>query len=333
MDRIITPRDLIERPVFDIKNRIVAIVGYGNQGRSQALNLRDSGFNIIVGNIDDKYALEAKRDGFTTFEIRDAVSKSDIIFILIPDELQQKVFENEITPFLKKGQTIVFASGYNVYYNLLQIPNFVAVLMIAPRMIGWGVREMFLKREGFPVLTAVGNDPYGEGEDVALELAKGIGALGKNGCLIKSSFKEETLLDLLSEHTWAGAILFLFRTYYDVATNLGASPEATILELYGSGELAEIAQSMKEMGLFEQLKTHSKTSQYGQLTRGPEFATEDVKQIIEQEAAKIVDGTFAREWADEQKDGKRVYDLLKMNLEHPMVLEEKKLYKILGRVQ
>lgn len=203
--------------------------------------------------------------------------------------------------------------------------------MIAPRMIGWGVRDMYVNNEGFPVLIAIGNDPNGQGQTLALSLASGIGALKKNGCAIWSSFKEETLLDLLSEHTWAGAILFFFRSYYEIATKLGASPEAIILELYASGELAEIAQSMKEMGLFRQLITHSETSRYGELTRGPLFATKELKELIEREAKEILDGTFDREIKDRNYAKETIEKLMKENESHPMEQEERKLYNLLGR--
>jgi len=296
------------------------------------LNLRDSGFTVIVGNRKDEYADQAKKDGFQVFDIKDAIQKSQIVFVLIPDEVQKEVFEKEITPYLKKGDTVVFASGYNYFYGFVKLPEYVNVIMIAPRMIGWGVRDLYEKNMGFPVLVAVGQDYDGNAEGVMFSLCEGLGVFRKGGVAVRSSFKEETLIDLLSEHSWAGSMLYLFRAYYEVATSLGASPEAVILELYGSGELAEIADSMKNMGLFEQLKTHSRTSQYGQLTRGSLYITQEVKDLIYKEAIKILDGTFAREWAEEQATGLVVFNRLhEMAREHPMEAEEKKLYKILGR--
>jgi ketol-acid reductoisomerase len=204
--------------------------------------------------------------------------------------------------------------------------------MIAPRMIGWGVRDVYLNNMGFPVLIAVGKDADSNAEGELMALCEGLGVFKKGGCAVESSFKEETLIDLLSEHSWAGAILFLFRTYYDVATSLGASPESVILELYGSGELAEIATSMKNLGLFEQLKTHSRTSQYGQLTRGPKYITEELRQRLYSEAYDILNGTFEKEWRKEQLSGTDSLDiLLKKAKDHPMELEERKLFKILKR--
>lgn len=332
-ERIITDMGKYKKDLPEMQKLVISIVGYGNQGRSQALNLRDSGFHVIVGNLNDKYAETAKADGFEVFDIKDAVSKSQITFLLTPDEIQKDLCKESITPFLKEGHTVIFASGYNYFFGYVDFPEFVNVLMIAPRMIGWGVRDVYEKDLGFPVLVAVGHDYDGTAEKTLYSLCYGLGVFRKGGCAINSSFREETLVDLLTEHSWAGAVSFLFRAYYDVAISLGASPEAIILELYGSGELAEIAESMKNMGLFEQLKTHSRTSQYGQLTRGPLYINKDFKDRLYKEAIQILDGTFAREWTEEQETGMVVYKRLhEMVKEHPMEAEERKLYKILGRV-
>lgn len=332
-DRIIKDIGKYKKNLPEMQKLVISIVGYGNQGRSQALNLRDSGFHVIIGNINDKYAETARQDGFEVYDIKDAVSKSQITFLLTPDEIQKELCKESITPFLKEEHTIVFASGYNYFYGYVEFPQFINVLMIAPRMIGWGVRDVYEKDLGFPVLMAVGKDYSGNAEKIAYSLCYGLGVFRKGGCAIRSSFREETLVDLLTEHSWAGAISFLFRAYYDVAVNLGASPEAVILELYGSGELAEIAESMKNMGLFEQLKTHSRTSQYGQLTRGPLYINKDFKDRLYNEALQILNGTFAREWTEEQATGMVVFKKLhEMAREHPMEAEERKLYKILGRL-
>ena len=334
MDRLITnlTEEQRQRAWKSIKDKTVAVIGYGNQGRSQALNMHDNGLNVIIGNVKDKYAEQAEKDGFKVYSIDEAAKKSDILFILIPDEIQPKVFEQDISKNIKEGSTVIFASGYNYYHGLVNVPEKANVLMIAPRMIGFGIRDLFLKGQGFPVLIAVGKDYTKDAEDQLLALTDAIGVFKPNGVAIRSSFREETLVDLLTEHTWAGAILYIFRAYYEVATELGASPEAVILELYASGELEEIARSMKEQGLFKQLKNHSRTSQYGQLTRGPKFADERIKEIIKNEAMDILNGAFAKEWTLEMQSGfihfNKLYELA---TEHPMEKEEEKLYRILGR--
>ncbi len=332
MTEIITELKDLKKYQNLLKNKTIAVIGYGNQGRSQALNMRDFGLNVIIGNLQDSYFETAKKDGFKVLSIEEASKLADIIFLLIPDEVQPEVFKEKIEPGLKEGDTLVMASGYNYFYGYVDPPKYVNVLMIAPRMIGWGIRDLYTKNKGFPVLIAVGQDYSGNSKDILIGLSAAIGVFQEGGCAIWSSFKEETLLDLLSEHSWAGAILFMFRTYYEVVTELGASPEAAILEIYGSGELAEIAESMKEIGLFKQLKTHSHTSQYGQLTRGPLYITEEVKEIMKREAMDILNGKFAREWTNEMATGLTVYRrLLEMNAEHPMEKKEEELYKILGR--
>ncbi|MBY9010070.1 MAG: NAD(P)-binding domain-containing protein [Candidatus Lokiarchaeota archaeon] len=132
-----------------INSKVISIIGYGNQGRAQALNLRDSGLNVIIGNIEDDYKDFALKDGFNVYNIKKAVSKSDISFILVPDELMETIFREEISPFLKSSSAIVFASGYNIGFNLILPPDNVDVLLLAPRMIGVGVRENFLTNHGF----------------------------------------------------------------------------------------------------------------------------------------------------------------------------------------
>ncbi len=317
----------------EIKNKTICIIGYGNQGRSQALNLKDSGLHVIIGNNNDSYAEEARKDGFKVFNIVDAAKYGDIVFLLIPDEIQKSIYDKEIGPNLRKGAVLVFASGYNYYYGLISVRQDITVLMIAPRMIGWGVRDVYLKNMGFPVLVGIGNDPEKKGNNILMTICNMLGVFRSGGCAVMSSFMEETLVDLLSEHSWVGAMLYLFRAYYEVATELGASPASVILELYGSGELAEIAAAMKDQGLFEQLKTHSRTSQYGQLTRGPEYVMDEIKGLIKKEAMDILNGKFAREWTEEENYGYLVYNKLhELARKHPMEKDERELYKILGRL-
>ena len=334
MTEIISELHDIEKYKILLKKKKIAVIGYGNQGRSQALNMRDFGLDVTIGNRKDSYSETAEKDGFKVMSIKDACIKSDVIFVLIPDEVQPKVFNEMILPYLKDGCTLVMASGYNYFYGYISPPDNVNVIMIAPRMIGWGVRDLYLKGKGYPVLVSVGHDHSGNSKELLIGLSAAIGVFQEGGCAIGSSFREETLLDLLSEHSWAGAILFIFRAYYEVVTELGASPEAAILEMYASGELAEIAESMKDLGLFKQLKTHSGTSQYGQLVYGPEFAGDAVKNMIRENAMDILNGKFAREWTNEQNSGMVVFRRLhEISAEHPMEREEEELYKLLGRIK
>ncbi|MEM0322267.1 MAG: ketol-acid reductoisomerase [Thermoprotei archaeon] len=329
--RLVTRLEDRESCWASIRGKQVVVMGYGNQGRSQSLNMRDSGLSVIVGNRSDEYADRARSEGFPVLDIAEAARRADILFALIPDEVQPEVFREEVTPNLRDGCTVVFASGYNYYYGTVTLPEQCNVVMLAPRMIGFGVRKRYLEGRGFPVLVAVGKDYTGDAEKQLLGLADAVGVFRRGGVAVRSSFREETLLDLLSEHTWAGALLYLFRAYYEVATGFGASPEAVILELYASGELEEIAGSIASEGLFKQLKNHSHTSQYGQLTRGPLFADNNTKELMRELGLEILDGTFAKEWSLEQLSGlthfKKLYELA---LQHPMEKEEEKLYEILS---
>jgi len=315
-----------------LKDKKIGVIGYGNQGRAQALNLRDSGLDVIVGNIKD-YAWElAKKDGFDVKEIRETVKESDVILLLIPDEVAPKVFKEDIEPYISPGKVIDFASGYNIAYGFIIPPQGVDTIMVAPRMIGKGVRGLFENKKGFPVLIGVEQDSSGKAWDYTLALSKGIGAFLPGGCGVSSGFYEETLVDLFSEHSWAGAMLYLLQTCYEVLIEEGVSPEIAILELYASGELGEIGNSIAQLGLWNQLKLHSHTSQYGHMTWGKRYITEETKKIMKEAIEEIKDGRFAREWALEQSVGLPSFNQLwKLRLSHSLCKEEDELYKILGR--
>lgn len=213
--------------------KVISMIGFSNQGSAQALNLRDGGFNVIIGNIEDEYANRARSLGFTVYSIPEAVKRGDVVVMAIPDEVQPEVWMRDIAPNLSPGKIVVFLSGYNVYYGFIKPPKDVDVIMVAPRMIGEGVRDNFVNGKGFPVLIGVANNYSGRAWDYALAYSKAIGAIGKpGGVAVESSFEEETITDLFSEHTWAGgAFLFLLAEGYNVLVENGVSPEAAMLEL------------------------------------------------------------------------------------------------------
>ncbi len=286
-----------------LKTKTVAILGYGNQGRAQALNYRDSGLRVIVGNIRDAAWRQAKRDGFPVMNIAEATRRSDIGFMLLPDEIAPKVWREEIEPNAKSGYTVVFASGYNLCYRFIRPRNDMDALMLAPRMVGRGVRELFEAGRGVPVMASVEQDASGNARKTLLALCKAIGAFRPGGCALRSSAREETLADLFSEQGWAGIMLFLLRVSYEEMVRAGISPEAAILELYASGELGEMGHAIARDGLFEQLEIHSHTSQYGQLTRGETYLDDAFRKRLRAAMAGIRNGRFAREWSAEQACG------------------------------
>ena len=321
-----------------LKDKVISVIGYGNQGRAQALVMRELfNLNVIVGNIRDESWRRAEKDGFKVYEIREAAERSDVILLLVPDEVAPQVYESSIQPAVKNKEHLVldFASGYNITYGFIRPEPNMDVVLTAPRMIGWGIIHRVLEeKRGYPTLVGVAQDISGRAFDYALAIAKSAGALLPGGFAIESSFEEETITDLFSEHTWVGAILFMFRASYEALVEAGIQPEVALIELYASGELIEIARAITEIGLFEQLKLHSRTSQYGQLTRGPLYAGDEVKEMFRQVIKSLKDGSFAREWALEQKAGMPVfYRLWREVREHPLYKEERKLYKKLGRIR
>lgn len=329
-----------ERYIFDadlspLKDKTVAVIGYGNQGRAQATILRDNNINVIVGNIRDAAWDQAVKDGFEVYEIDEAVRKADVALLLVPDEVAPDVYYKKIDHVVREKKHFVldFASGYNIAYGFIKPQPNTDVVMVAPRMIGRGILEAHKQGRGYPVLLGVAQDVSGRAWDYAKAIAKGIGAIGKpGGIALKSSFMEETFLDLLSEHTWAPILIAAMQAYFDVATEeYGMSPEAAILELYASGELAEIARAMAEMGIFEQMILHSRTSQYGQFSRALKYYN-TIKEIVRTEALQIWNGEFAKEWSLDQLFGRVGLERLwKIMRESKLAKEEDKLYRILGR--
>jgi len=285
-----------------LEGETVAIVGYGNQGRSQALNLRDSGVqDVIVGNRDDASREQAREDGFDVFSMAEAAERADVVFFLVPDEVMPDVFETEIEPGLEAGDAVNFASGYNVTYGFVEPPEGVDVVMVAPRMIGQAVRETYESGEGAPALVGVEQDATGDAWERALALAKGIGAT-RSGA-IESSFEQETIVDLLSEQAMAPVLFTAMQTKYRLELEAGIPPEIILTELYLSKESAHTHEKMAELGLVEQLSLHSQTSQYGQLSRTREFSGESIESFMREQLENIRDGTFAREWTLEQEAG------------------------------
>jgi ketol-acid reductoisomerase len=286
-----------------LQTKRLAFIGYGNQGAAQSQNLRDNGVSeILIGNREDAYKDAAIADGFQVVSIPEAAAWGDVVFLLIPDEIQPQVFREQIVPYLRTGVTLVVASGYNVAFQLFDLSDSIDVIMVAPRMIGSGVRERYLSGEPYPCFISVERDISGNAFKLALSIAHGIGAT--RGGAILSSAREEAALDLFSEQAVWPFIMSAFRAAYKVLHEAGFSDEAILYEMYLSKEPAEVFDRIAEQGLFGQLTLHSHTSQYGQLRAlladDGSWLYEKFKQVLEND---ILSGRFAHEWSDVQADG------------------------------
>jgi ketol-acid reductoisomerase len=284
-----------------LAEKTVAVIGYGNQGQAQALNLHDSGVRVIVGSVEDESAERARRDGFTVLPIAEAAARGDVLLLLLPDEVQRQVYGDSIRKQLRPGKTLDFAHGFNIRFGWIKPPPKVDVIMVAPRMIGHSVRQRFLDGAGSPAYVAVEQDATGHAWETALALAKGIGATRAGA--IETTFAQETEIDLFMEQATFAAIDRTLLLSFDVLVEEGFDPEMVALELYGSYEAAEIFAEMARTGFFRQGKLHSQTSQYGTFSRGPVVMPDSFKRVMRRRLADIRSGRFAREWRREQEAG------------------------------
>ncbi|GEL16921.1 NAD(P)-binding domain-containing protein [Pseudonocardia asaccharolytica] len=308
-----------------LTGRTVAVVGYGNQGCAQAQNLRDSRVRVVVGNRDDDYRARAVHDGFEVLGIDQAARAGRIVLLLIPDEVQAGVVAEQIAPGLGAGDTLVVASGYNLAFGLLDLPADVDVVMVAPRMIGEAVRDRYLRGAGYPCLVSVERDVTGTALATALAVARGIGATAAGA--IESSAREEAALDLFSEQAIWPTVFAVLQASYEVLADAGFSDEAILDEMYLSGEPAEVFARISEMGLLEQLRVHSRTSQYGQLLH-LERSAELVGTLRDRFArilrGEILSGRFAAEWSAPGADTEsRIRALLDRAGTHPLIAAER----------
>jgi ketol-acid reductoisomerase len=292
-----------------LKDKAIGVIGYGNQGRAQALNLRDSGLQVTIGVRADETRQQAIAKGFEVLPIKEASTQAQVLLLLIPDEVMPAVFEKEVLPGLSQNKTICFASGYNVAFNLIEPPDGIDVIMVAPRMIGAGVRQRYLEDKGFPSFIGVHRDATGNALDTVLAIANGIGST-KSGVMLLS-FGQEAELDLFTEQAFGPAFGQVLLSAIQTLIDAGYPVEAVMIELILSGEFAYSMQKIVEMGFFRQMELHSHTSQYGSLTRSARFMNPQVSQTMREIIEEIRSGAFAREWEAEQKAGLPVFNQIK----------------------
>ena len=311
--------------------KTVSILGYGNQGKAQALNLRDSGVKVLVGNRKDSYAKSANKDGFESIPIADAAKEGDYLFILTTDESQPVIWKKQIAPNLAAGNVLVWSSGYNVGYGLIKPPEDVDVVMVAPRMTGNNVRMLYKKNKGAIAQVAVHQDATGEAWKRMMAVAKGIGATRVG--VFESSFKEEAELDLFAEQViWPGLVAW-FEECFKLGVKEGFSAELMVLELYGSGEASEILRLMSEKGFYKQMANHSTTSQYGTLSRSKNLLSNEQKTLMRERLIHdIKGGEFVKEWSKEQASGSKKLEKLKAEvMENSMSRAEEQIIPLVQK--
>ncbi|MDQ7032612.1 MAG: ketol-acid reductoisomerase [Desulfonauticus sp.] len=284
-----------------LKDKVVAIIGYGSQGHAHAQNLRDSGVKVIVGQRPGgPNYLKAREDGFEPVSASEAAAKADIIQILVQDQYQPGVFEKEVLPNLTAGKVLVFSHGFNIHYNQIIPPRDVDVVMVAPKGPGHLVRREYEKGGGVPALVAIYQDYTGKALDYALAYAKGIGAT-RSG-VIETTFAEETETDLFGEQAvLCGGVSALIRAGFETLVEAGYQPEIAFFECMH--ELKLIVDLLYEGGFKNMHYSISDTAEYGDYSRGPRIINEDVKKEMKKVLEEIQDGTFAREWILENKAG------------------------------
>ena len=298
-----------------IKSKKIAVIGFGSQGYGQSMNLKDSGCDVVLGlRLGGKSDTKAKDYGFRTMSIEDAVKYADIVQILIPDELQAKVYEEQIKPFMRKGQYLMFSHGFNIHYKKIVAPKDVNVIMVAPKGPGHTVRSEFLEGRGVPSLIAVYQDPSGNSKDVALSYASAIGA-GRAG-IIETTFKEETETDLFGEQAViCGGVSALIKAGFETLVDAGYSPYMAYFEVLH--EMKLLVDLINQGGLADMRYSISNTAEYGDMTRGPKVIGKESREAMKKLLKDIQSGAFANEFLDEMETGCHKFNQLrKENADH-----------------
>lgn len=289
-----------------IKDLKVAVIGYGIQGRGQALNLRDSGVDVIVSELEGTPNHEqAEKDGFKVLSAEEAAKQADIIQILTQDHVQAQVYKSAIEPNLESGNALVFSHGFNIHFKQIVPPENVDVFMVAPKGPGALVREMYEQDKGVPCLVAIFQDATGKAMDRALAYAKAIG--GTRAGVIETTFKEETETDLFGEQSvLCGGASELIKAGFDTLVEAGYQPEIAYFECLH--ELKLITDLIYKYGIYGMRKRVSDTAEYGDITRGKRVISEKTRQEMKKILQEIQSGSFADEWIQENKEGRPNYN-------------------------
>ena len=298
----ICPADSVD--LAPLRDARIALVGYGNQGRAHALNLRDSGLCVMVGQRPGTSYDQARADGFGPAPVAEAVADADLAILALPDESAGDVYREQVAGALRPGSTLGFVHGFNIRFGFIEPPESVNVVMVAPKGPGTLLRSLYLEGKGLPALLAVEQDATGTARQIALAWAAGIGA-GRAG-VVETTFAEETETDLFGEQAiLCGGVTALAQAAFDTLVDAGYQPEFAYLECVH--ELKQIVDLIYERGVSAMRERISNTAEYGDLTRGPRIIDEHVRERMRQVLAEIRSGAFAGEWIKEHHSGGKTF--------------------------
>lgn len=301
-----------------LDGKTVAIMGFGSQGHAHAMNLKDSGVNVIVGlRPGSRHEKKAKDYGLTVMSVKEAAQKADIVMMLVPDEICADIYDAEVAPYMTAGKVLMFAHGLNIHFKLIKPSKDIDVIMVAPKGPGHTVRSQYLEGRGVPSLIAVAQDASGRAKDYALAYASGIGA-GRAG-ILETTFREETETDLFGEQAvLCGGVTELMKAGFDTLVAAGYAPEMAYFECIH--EMKLIVDLINEGGFAKMRYSISNTAEYGDYRTGKRLITEETRKEMKKVLREIQDGTFVSEWMTENKSGKCAKFLATRALEaeHPL---------------
>lgn len=301
-----------------LQGKKVAVLGYGSQGHAHALNMKENGVDVVIGLREGSKTREkATADGFKVCTAAEASSQADVVVMLLPDEKQRDIYENDVKPNLKSGDSLVFAHGFNIHFNQIQPPADVDVFMVAPKGPGHLVRRVFQEGGGVPALFAVYQDHSGEAKDMALSYAKAIG--GTRAGVLETTFREETETDLFGEQcVLCGGATELIKAGYETLVEAGYQKEVAYFECLH--ELKLIVDLLYEGGFENMRHSISDTAEYGDYVAGKRMVTEDTRKEMKKMLSEIQSGEFARNWLMENQLGRPMFSRKRATeLEHEMV--------------
>lgn len=314
-----------------LKDKTVAVIGYGSQGRAQAKNMRDSGVNVILGLRPSGASwTEASQEGFQVYTISEAAKRADIVHMLIPDLEQPVVYRNQIAPYMAEGKALCFSHGFNIHFKQINPPPYIDVIMVAPKAPGPRLRETYLEGFGVPALVAVHQNPSGKAMDIALAIAKSLGCTRAG--VLETTFKEETETDLVGEQAvLVGGLMELIKKGFEVLVEAGYQPELAYFEVCNEAKL--IMDLIYQKGFVGMLKAVSDTAKYGGLTVGPKVIDEHVKENMRKVVAAVQNGEFAREWINKSESAKELLDSLMKELENHQIEKVGKFIRKMAGVE